>query len=115
MSGAGALAAAAALALGAVAWRAAHRPPEVLAWDGQAWSLGGQPGRAQVMIDLDGWVLLRFRPDAAPRRGPDVWLGVGAGASGLAWHGLRVALYAWRPEGRSAPARGPSRSPARRT
>jgi hypothetical protein len=110
-----ALAAAAVLAVAAVAWRASHRPPVGLAWDGQAWALGGRPGRAQLMIDLDTWILLRFRPDAAPRRGSDIWLGVGAGASGPAWHGLRVALYAWRPEGPTAPARGPSGGQARRT
>jgi hypothetical protein len=95
----------AAFALAAVvAWRASARPPAVLAWDGQTWSLDGHPGAAAVMIDLDGWMLLKFRPApdgsrAAPVHRPGVaWMGLGAGRAGPGWHGLRVALYAWQSQ-----------------
>lgn len=48
-----------------------------------------------VMIDLGSWMLLRL----GVRRGlgcPD-WVAVSAGELGLAWHGLRVALYCAPP------------------
>ncbi len=48
-----------------------------------------------VMIDLGSWMLLRL----GVRRGlgcPD-WVAVSAGELGLAWHGLRVALYCAAP------------------
>jgi hypothetical protein len=100
----------------AVAWRASARSAAVLAWDGQTWSLDGQPGAAAVMIDLDGWMLLKFCPvpdgsTMAPAHRPGVaWMGLGATRAGPAWHGLRVALYAWQAQALPA-SRATGRAP----
>jgi hypothetical protein len=107
---AGGLAGAALATAAAVAWRASARPVAVLAWDGQTWSLDGHPGTAAVMIDLDGWMLLRFCPAPegsarTPAHRPGVaWMGLGARRAGPAWHGLRVALYAWKAQAQALPA-----------
>ncbi len=62
-----------------------------------------------MMIDLGSWMLLRFQPLPDGRRLPllrgprPLWFGLGPRAAGPVWHGLRVALYAWRPEPVPAP------------
>jgi hypothetical protein len=92
---AGALAAIAALCAAALAWRGSRAAAQMLAWDGQHWTLDGQPGRLDLMIDFDAWLLLRLRPEAGIRLR---WAAVTAGEAGPAWHGLRAALHAWVPE-----------------
>lgn len=81
-------------------WR---RPGLRLRWDGACWhwqSLAEPQaplyrGRAEVVADLQGWMLLRLRPQAEPgrARGRDAWLPLQAAQAGLAWHALRRALY----------------------
>ena len=82
-------AACAAAVAGAVAWRLTQPRPVLLRWDGAAWSANAQPGEVDVMLDLQRWLLLRFRPADGRVR----WLPVPAAEAGAAWHGLRAALY----------------------
>lgn len=85
-------------AAGAAAWRLAPPQPTTLRWDGAAWRLDDAEGEADVMLDLDAWLLVRFRA-----RGAGVhWLPVPRAEAGGAWHALRSALYA----GRAAPVPG---------
>ena len=52
-------------------------------------------GRVDAMMDLGGWMLLRFREaEAEPRR--DAWLTASASRLGAGWHPLRAALF--RPD-----------------
>jgi hypothetical protein len=83
-----------------------REPMRRLQWDGQGWWLGStdsaeppQPGQLAVAIDLEGWLLLRFRPDgyAFPRRAR--WLALGRSQHRLEWHALRCAVYSPRPAG----------------
>ena len=87
-----------ALVLGLLAARAAGRGSAAaacrLAWDGTAWVLqreGRDPlaGQASVMIDLGGWMLVRFAP------GPH-WLPL-ARRDVVDGHALTAALYAAPP------------------
>jgi hypothetical protein len=96
--------AAAALAAGFAAWamRPANGLPDVLAWDGAVWqwSHGGTPlapGDLRVMIDLGGWLLLRFSL-SAPARGV-VWRAVSCRQAGPNWRVWRAALHARRRSG----------------
>ena len=82
--------------VGAVAWWLAPRTPQALAWDGQCWRLDGREGSVELMIDLGGWLLLRFRPSPAPRRRR--WVAVCRSDAGPALHGLRAAVYCRPPE-----------------
>ena len=67
-----------------------------LGWDGAVWRLNtghdedSPEGRIDVVIDLGGWMLLRWqgRALAAPR-----WLPVGAGDGGPRWRALRAAAH----------------------
>jgi hypothetical protein len=79
-----------ALVVAAVSWRLAATRPLDLVWDGQRWTADGVPGRLDVMLDVDGALLLRLRPEAG---GPPRWMAVTAAEAGPAWHGLRVAAY----------------------
>jgi hypothetical protein len=106
----------AAIAAAAGSWRFSARAPVMLGWDGAQWSLDGEPGQADVMIDLGAWLLVRFRPGvdgqrtAAWRAPAPVWLGLSAVQMGSDWHALRVALYAGRAEA-TGPAHAAGRIP----
>ena len=79
-----------------------RRRPIVLRWDAQRWHvtdpcLGAGPievSELRVVLDLGGWMLLRFRGDAPPtalRRG---WIPVQRRGIEPHWHALRCAVYA---------------------
>ncbi len=92
---AAAAAAAAGLGAAALAWRWPVAEPCRLGWDGSTWRL--QPargeaisGQVRLMIDLGGWMLVRFSPGAR-------WLPL-ARAGAADWQAMRVALHAVRPE-----------------
>jgi len=99
---AGAVFAAAAFG-GLLGWHWLRPLPAPLVWDGACWSAGSPAvtGQVEVMVDLGGWLLLRFWPDAAAT--PVRWLVVSAAAAGGGLHGLRVALHG----GPARPAGGP--------
>ena len=78
-------------AVAVLAWRAAAPRPATLAWDGTTWSLDGTAGRADVMLDLPGWLLVRLRPAA---RGPVRWVAVSGAEAGADDTLLRAALHA---------------------
>jgi hypothetical protein len=109
---------------GGVGWHLAGAPMARLEWTGREWRLGrrvqapdqggrheaasaprdladtgsgaGQACAVEVTIDLGTWMLLRLRVAGQSRRSllsPD-WVAVSQRRVGLAWHGLRVALYA---------------------
>jgi hypothetical protein len=80
-----------------LAWHAAAPKPRTLAWDGEHWRLGpaGGAGRVDLMIDLGGWLLLRFSADGAGAA--TAWLAVSGTAAGASLHGLRLALQARAP------------------
>ncbi len=78
-----------ALLCGALAWRAARPQTVLLRWDGAAWSADAVSGEVDVMLDLQRWLLLRFRPTQGGPR----WLPVPGAEAGAAWHALRAALY----------------------
>lgn len=80
----------AALLAGALAWRLARPQPVRLAWDGVAWTLDTAPGSVDLMLDLQRWLLLRFRPAAGGRVR---WLAVPDHEAGAARAALRAALY----------------------
>jgi hypothetical protein len=70
-----------------------ERPPDRRPDSG--WLLGQPdqtpcPGRPEVMIDLDHWMLLRWRPNHG---GDDVWLTVSRRDLRPHWHPLRCALF----------------------
>jgi hypothetical protein len=86
------------LLAGTLALQRLSGPPQGLRWDGTEWQLGiapgtGLAGQTAVMIDLGGWMLLRFQ--AAAGR-PVFWLPVSRRCSPHEWHGLRAALFAAR-------------------
>jgi hypothetical protein len=73
-----------------LSWRA--RADGHLGWDGERWSWGGQPGLADVALDLGGWMLLRFCAEGGGRR----WIAASRRATTGPWAALRAALY-WPP------------------
>jgi len=113
-----AVVAASALCAGALAagWafcalRSGRSAPAVLAWDGAVWQWSSGesppvPGESRVMIDLDTWLLLRFKPSAPGRR--VAWLAVSRRHAGPAWPAWRAALYARRPGGVRPMGAGPT-------
>ena len=117
----GALAAAAVFGAAAAAWLA-HRarvtlslPDAELRFDGSGWTLAGTPGRPEVALDLQRWLLLRFsvhREAGAGRLGRVRWVAVSAADAGAALHALRVALYATADPARAADPADPA-DPAR--
>ena len=80
-------------AMSACAWRAAAVRPRLLRWDGQAWWLTDPEASAEtavslaVLIDLDGWLLLRATP--GPR-----WLPLSRRQQSAHWGALRATLFA---------------------
>jgi hypothetical protein len=91
-------------------------PPQLLGWDGAAWSVGAeasgrQCGHAALMLDLGSWMLVRFTPvgqPVSPLRPAARWLAFACRGDGRAtWAALRVALYAV-----PAAAAGPGAAPA---
>jgi hypothetical protein len=67
--------------------------PGDLTWNGERWLWAGQEGAARVMVDLHGWMLLRFDPTNGPRR----WIAASRRSSAGGWAALRAALYSPRP------------------
>jgi hypothetical protein len=91
----------------ALAWRMGPSGQWHLAWHGQAWRLAlgdatgaARDGQVEPMIDLGGWLLLKFLPADGSRA---QWLSTGAARLGPCWHVLRAALF--RPDGPSAARR----------
>jgi hypothetical protein len=87
-------AAPAALLGGVVAWRWLQSGPIDLAWDGTVWQVDGVAGQADLMLDVAGFLLVRWRPVPA---GPACWIALSLRDTGPADHALRVALYARAP------------------
>ncbi len=83
-----------ALLVALLAWRTLQSDPVDLAWDGQVWLANGAAGRVDVMLDVAGFLLLRFRPVPAAL---SHWIAFSRRNMGAAEHGLRVALYARAP------------------
>jgi hypothetical protein len=85
-------AAVAAAVVGGLAFRM-HRPVRGrLAWDGQVWTLAGQAGSLQLLIDAGPWLAIRFRPQGAPRHAARWFIVPRRDAAG-AWPALRAAVY----------------------
>ncbi len=88
------------------AGRGTAQPPRQLAWDGAAWTVhssedGQQPGQVMLMLDLGGWMLVRFTP-SLPHGAHSVttqWLPLSARDAGASWAALRVALHARQAPG----------------
>src|SRR6187431_647196 len=85
-------------------WRVMHQglsAPGILVWDGAVWHwVCDEPpvsatGDVRVMVDLGGWMLLRFRPDA-PGPAP-TWLPVSRQRAGALWPHWRAAVFSRRP------------------
>ena len=104
------------LAVPALAASLMRVPAVTLHWDGQQWWLArlarssraaaaaqidAVSGEMDVALDFGGWMLLRFRPMPAARRGSPQWLPVQRSGLEAHWHALRCAVYSPRP----APAR----------
>lgn len=68
--------------------------PGVLAWDGTEWRWGDRTGTVALMLDLDGWLMLRFRPAG---EGAVSWIAASRSAARGPWAALRAALYSPRP------------------
>jgi hypothetical protein len=82
------------VAAAVAAWIAARDSvPGELNWDGDRWQWAGEDGDARVMLDLHGWMLLRFDPSTGRRR----WIAATRRSSGSNWTALRAALYSPRP------------------
>ena len=85
---------AAALLAGVLAWWLLRAAPVDLAWDGTAWLADGVAGQVDLMLDVAGFMLVRWRPLPA---GPARWIPLSRRDTGAANHALRVALYARAP------------------
>jgi hypothetical protein len=83
--------AAVSVAAARLAWRSGARVD--LTWDGSSWQYAGQEGDVKPMLDLDGWLLLRFDPVAGRR----CWIAASRRSSQGPWAALRAALYSSRP------------------
>jgi hypothetical protein len=73
-----------------LAWHFTKPHATLLRWDGAVWSADGQTGQVDLMLDLQRWLLLRFRP----AQGRALWLPLPDAEAGAARHALRTALYA---------------------
>ena len=102
----------AALAAAGLGWRLSAAASVRLSWSGSAWTVEPEGGPAvaiappRVMLDLDRWMLLRWRPEGDGRSG---WLAVSAADAASAWHLFRAAVYSFDPlaSPRSAEERPP--------
>ncbi|MBC5768371.1 hypothetical protein [Ramlibacter albus] len=79
---------------GGFAWTAWHRAPAgLLAWDGEGWrwadGLGEAPGRVEIALDLQRWLLVQWQPDTGRGR----WLWLEQRREPNAWMPLRRAVY----------------------
>ena len=87
------------------AWRWWHGASGVLAWDGEAWQWPGGPhaqsGTLEVTVDLQDWLLLRWRSD-----GRSCWLWLERAARPERWDDLRRGVYS-RARIEALPAAGP--------
>ena len=84
--------------LGAVlAWHALQSDAVELVWDGQVWLANGGAGEVDVMLDVAGFMLVRFRPEPGGRLRWVRWVPLSRRDMGVAEHALRVALYAGAP------------------
>ncbi|MCW5632628.1 MAG: hypothetical protein KIT17_04760 [Rubrivivax sp.] len=84
-----------------------------LAWDGEAWRVDGEAGTLQVMLDLDRWLLLRWRAGGGAGRPHRRWVVVcRSGQAAGDVHALRAALYSRPPEPTPEPphVRAPDRA-----
>lgn len=103
------------LAAFVLAGRFMIQAPRQLVWDGAAWSMRPaqgkvRSGRVSLMLDLGGWMLVRFVPANRASFQAALWLPFRRRDVGGAWRALRVALYA-TGAGIDAPD-GPQRPPA---
>jgi hypothetical protein len=73
--------------------------PADLNWNGTEWQWQGSRGQAQVALDLDAWMLLRFDPVQGKRR----WIAASRRSAVGPWTALRAALHARRPADPLAP------------
>ena len=84
-------------------WRDRRASVQYLKWDGVDWWLAApvdaaepRVGKVAVALDLDRWLLLRFRADGleVPAPGPRTrWLALRRHEHPAEWHALRCALY----------------------
>lgn len=84
-------------------WRDRRASARNLKWDGVDWWLAApvdaaepRVGKVAVALDLDRWLLLRFRADGleVPAPGPRTrWLALRRREHPAEWHALRCALY----------------------
>lgn len=96
-------------------WRDRRASAQYLKWDGVDWWLAepvdaAEPrlGKVAVALDLDRWLLLRFRADGreVPASGPRTrWLAMRRHEHPAEWHALRCALYS--PAASSGASEGP--------
>lgn len=101
-------------------WRFQRQPPRSLRWDGQTWLLGQaasrggetRQGSLRPMLDLGGWMLLRFADRPGRRFGKGrSYLALSRADMPQQWPLLRLTLYS--AAGPSEPARHPESSPIR--
>jgi len=78
-------------------WAYRAQRPALLAFNGHEWQWNEQPGELDVAIDLQGWMLLRFRP-AGPAQARRTWIVSSRGSAGQQWPALRTALYSSRSD-----------------
>jgi len=80
----------------ALAWRPSARLAVWLVWDGARWTANDQVMRVELMLDLADTLLIRLSRVADQDRRArfsSTWIGLSRREAGVAWHGLRVALY----------------------
>ena len=85
-----------------VSWRGLRHGPVAVEWNSGHWSLQDttgrhRPGQLDVMIDLGGWLLLRFRPEDGSLRRRSHWFATSCGGRHAAWSAFRAALYSSAP------------------
>jgi toxin CptA len=88
------------------AWRWWHMPMGTLIWDQEQWGWSGGsaglPAVPQVSLDLQDWLLLRWRPHSGSR-----WLWLERASRPEQWADLRRAVYS-RARADASSKAGPS-------